>query len=235
MKFILNILASLIAGATLLAIISLVSKRWRRMLTSLLGRIVHVDVEFVFADKTEAMADLQREVKRASDICIFASRGNELQREPFTSIFHQRSQDRIVSVRILLPRTTLPNREYDWTAQRDRELAAFDQSFGTGILHTQIETNVVSLTPYIESNALELRRFNSPHIGRIVLTDRCLYYTPYRSDSHGRDSRVYKYRSGGDTYSNFTRLFEQLWDADAPSETETTTDARTTLDAANIP
>lgn len=181
MNFVLNIFASLIAGATLLLIVSLVSKWARWMLTGLLGRILDVDIEYVFPNKTDAMADLQREVKRASEICILASRGNEFQREPFTSIFHERPQDRKVRVRILLPKTTLPKREYDWTAQRDRELAEFDQSFGTGLLRTQIETNVDFLTPYVTSKALECRRFNSPHIGRIILTDRCVYYVSVHS------------------------------------------------------
>lgn len=216
MDFILNITASLIAGALLLLVVSLVSQWARWMLTAVLGRILDVDVEYVFANKTAAMADLQRDVKRASELHVFASRGNELQREPFTTIFHERPKDRKVKVRILLPKTKLSKREYDWTAQRERELTEFDPSFGAGLLHTQVETNVNFLAPYVTSNTVELRRFNSPHIGRVILTDRCVYYTPYRSDSHGRDSRVYKYRRGGDTYANFMRLFEQLWAADEP-------------------
>ena len=110
-------------------------------------------------------------------------------------------------------------REYDWTAQRDLELAEFDKSFGNNLLHTQVETNVNFLAPYVANDSVELRRFNAPHIGRIILTDRCVYYTPYRFNSHGRESRVYKYRRGGDTYDNFMRLFQQLWTEDAPDGT----------------
>ena len=89
MTFVLNILASLIAGALLLLIVSLVSQWARWMLTALLGRILDVDIDYVFANKAAAVGDLKREVTRATELYIFASRGNELQREPFTSVFHQ--------------------------------------------------------------------------------------------------------------------------------------------------
>ncbi len=218
MGFILNIIASLIAGALLLGIISIVSKWARWVLTGVLGRILNIDVECVFSNKTDAMADLQREIKRAKTVRILASRGNELQREPFASIFHERPKERKVQVEILLPRTTLLEGEYDWTAQRDCELSEFDPAFGNSLLHKQIEINADFLAPYIASKAAELYRYNSPHIGRIILTDRFAYYTPYHSDWHGSDSRVLKYRRGGDTYGNLERLLKQLREADPTAD-----------------
>jgi hypothetical protein len=91
------------------------------------------------------------------------------------------------------------------------ELAAFDPAFGKGILRDQIETTTKFLSSYIVSGDVELKFFNYPHIGRILITDRVLYFTPYRQDAHGRDSHVIKYRRGGEMYDFFLRLFNQLW------------------------
>ena len=96
--------------------------------------------------------------------------------------------------RVLLPQTDPAKAGYEWTAQRERELATFDRAFGPDLLREQIETNVRFLEQYVAAGQVEVRRFSSPHIGRIVLTERCAYFTPYRKDRHGRDSVVYKFQ-----------------------------------------
>lgn len=217
MEFALNVLASLTASVLFIVAMGMLSRRARWILTGILGRILDVDIEFVFSNKSDAVTDLQREIRRANKVFVFASRGNELQREAFTSIFHERQKKRNVEVRILLPATTLSANEYDWTAQRDRELGVFDASYGNGLLRSQIQTNVDFLNVYIQSNDAQLRRYNSPHVGRLIITERFVYFTPYLADLHGSESRVYKYRCGGDTYQNFVRLFNQLWEADINS------------------
>jgi hypothetical protein len=196
----------------LLILLSMFSRRARWIFTAILGRILDIDVEYVFKNKTDALADLKAEVDRATELLFFASRGNELQREAFASIFQARPHKRKICVRILLPATVLPTNQYDWTAQREHELAQFDSSFVDNLLRKQIETNIAFLMPNVRTGLLELRRYNFPHIGRIVMTDRYVYFTPYRHDSHGRDSRVYKFRRGGEMYDNYKRLFEQLWE-----------------------
>jgi hypothetical protein len=88
---------------------------------------------------------------------------------------------------------------------------AFDHAFGRrGLLTEQIETTAGFLDEYVRAGRVEIRRYNSPHIGRILITDRCAFFNPYRSDAHGRDCPVFKFRRG-ELYDNYARLFEQLW------------------------
>jgi len=101
----------------------------------------------------------------------------------------------------------------DWAQRREEELAVFDHAFGRqGLLKEQVETVARFLDEYVKSSKAELRRYNYPHLGRILITDRCVFFTPYRTDSHGRDCSTYKFRRG-ELYDSFARLFEQLWEA----------------------
>lgn len=211
-QFILGILASLAAGVILL-LVARVSRRWRTMLVAVTNALAGADVEHVFRDKADSQLNFEHRLRNAEDVAIFASRGNELQRGTFSSLFLHRYENRALRVRILLPSTSVSSDQHDWTAQREQELATFDAAFGGRLLHNQIDTNVAFLRPHVEAGKVELRRFNAPHIGRIVLVDGAAFYTPYRSDAHGRDSRVYKFRAGGEMSKNLQRLFEQLWDA----------------------
>src|SRR6266851_2942504 len=104
-NFLINILASLIGGAILILIASLVSQQARWVLIGLLSRLLDVDIDFVFTNKAAAQSDLQVEMRKARDVAILAGRGNELQREPFAVLFHERPEKRQVRVRILLPET----------------------------------------------------------------------------------------------------------------------------------
>jgi hypothetical protein len=210
--FIESVGASLLAGIILVLITAVASERARWVLTGLLGRLLDVDVDAVFPDKTVAQADVQREIKRARYVDILSGRGSELQRDTFDALFLNRPADRSVRVRILLPKTIAAAGEHDWTLQRETELSQFDGAFGKGLLREQIDANVRFFQEYVASGKVELRRFQYPHIGRIVLTDRCAYYTPYRADRHGRDCPVYKFRRG-DFHDNLQRLFDQLWGA----------------------
>jgi hypothetical protein len=209
-EFFLGVLASLAAGVLLL-FLGRVSQRWRTALTKLCTKLARIDLEYVFQNKADAEADLRQRVATAGDVAVFTGRGNELQRAVFASIFLHRDPSRIVRVRVLLPSTRLAAGDYDWTAQREAEVAAFDTSFGNGLLHRQIDTNVAFLQPYVKEGKIELRRFSAPHMGRIVSVDATVYYTPYTSDKHGRDCPVYRFAPGGCLSRNMQRLFEQLW------------------------
>lgn len=212
--FILGMLAS-ITGGIILLLVARVSHRWRKMLVVVSNALAGADVEQVFRDKADAQTDMEQRLRDVKELAILVGRGNELQRGTFSSVFLHRPEKRQVRVRILLPETSSSNSEYDWTAQREHELAAFDSAFGDRLLHRQIDTNVAFLRPHVEAGKVELRRFNAPHIGRIVLVDGAAYYTPYGSDAHGRDSKVYKFKAGGEMSKNLQRLFEQLWNAGA--------------------
>jgi len=220
-QFILGVLASL-AGGFILLVLTRFSRGMRKLLSKVLNVLSGGDIEYVFYNKSDPSCDLPRKLQSAKDVAIFTSRGNELQRDTFISLFLKRYANSNVRVRILLPSTSLETTEYDWTAQRERELAAFDSSFGDKLLHRQIDMNVAFLHPHIREGKVELRRYNAPHIGRIVLVDGVAYYTPYNAETHGRDSKIYKFKAGGAISCNLHRLFDQLWSAasvDSPKAT----------------
>lgn len=210
LNFVLGVIASIVAGVMLLGATALISERIRWVLTATLGRLLGIDVDYVFANQRAVGEDVKNELARAKEVSLLTGRGNELQRETFAVLYQAPPGRR--HIRVLLPNTSVRPGEPDWTAQREQELATFDAAFGTGILRQQIDTTARFLKPHVDSGLMEVRHFDAPHLGRILITDRCAYLTPYRSDAHGRDSCVIKYRRGGDSYEWLRRMFDQLWD-----------------------
>ena len=210
--FIETILAEHVAALLIIILGGLLSKKARWVLTGTLGRLLDIDVDYVFRTKVAAEADIREEIDRASFVYLLTGRGSELQRETFSEALGGASKKMKSGFRILLPTTKSKTAKPNWTLQREGEVAEFDPAFGQGILRDQIETTAKFLSPYVSSGTVELRRYNYPHIGRILLTNRAAYFTPYRQDAHGRDSHVVKYRRGGEMYDFWLRLFTQLWD-----------------------
>src|SRR6267378_4009484 len=98
--FLETIFTELIAGILLIAIGGLLSRKARWVSTAALGRLLDVDVEYVFRNKREADEDLQREIKRSTFIYLLTGRGNELQRETFAKVRRrQRPQNPIGRLR----------------------------------------------------------------------------------------------------------------------------------------
>jgi len=213
LNFVISVLASLIGGALLLVIAGTLSQKARWILIGVLSRILDVDIDYVFGDKKSCEADMRKEIELAHWVCFFAGRGNELQRDTFSSVFSKHASDRLDSFRILLPETSLPEGQYNWLNQREQELAAFDPAYGDGLLSNQVESNIAFLNSHIKGQKIQLRRYNMPNIGRIVITDRCLFFTPYSKEAHGRHSKVFKFRRQCEMYENMLRFFEQIWAA----------------------
>jgi len=215
MGFLCNVLASIVAGIILLVGASIFSKRMRRLLISILSHLLDIDIDYVFPNKKETEDDLENEIDKAQFVYVFAGRGNELQRDPFNSLFLNRNKN--IPTKILLPKTGISENEYDWLMQREKELEKFDRAHGAGLLHQQVDNNANFINRYTQDPKVELRRYNHPNIGRIIITDRCVFYTPYKENAHGRHSRVYKFRKNGEIYYNFLRLFNQLWNSEQPT------------------
>jgi hypothetical protein len=215
--FIITILAELVAVVLLAIVGGFFSKKFRWVLTVIFGRLLDIDVEHVFRNKREAREDIHDEIDHASFIDLLTGRGNELQRDTFAGVLT--ATPKRVRFRILVPEGQSLDGQANWTLQREKELAAIDPAYGNGILPKQIETNVNFVSSYLSAGNVELKRFNYPHIGRILITDRVAYFTPYQRDAHGRSSRIIKYRRGGEMYNFLARLFDQLW------EQETTNDS----------
>jgi hypothetical protein len=211
-SFIKSIITELVAASLLIILGGILSKKARWLLTVILGRLLDIDVEYVFRNKREADDDIRKEIDRSSFVYLLTGRGSDLQRDTYTAALGAGNKGRRPKFRILLPVTKPVPSEPDWTWQREQEVAMIDPGYGKGILRDQIETTARFLSNYTSTGNVELRRFNYPHIGRILITDRAAYFTPYRQDMHGRDSNVIKYRRGGEMFEFYLRLFNQLWE-----------------------
>lgn len=213
MNFLLSIVASIVGGAILLGTASILSKKMRWLLICMFSRILDVDIDYVFPNKEASTENLEKEIVNAKFVYVFAGRGNELQRDTFNNLFIRRVKD--IPTRILLPDTEINEGEYDWLMQREDELSKFDSAFGNKHLHGQVKMNIEFIQGYMKNNKIELRKYNYPNIGRIIITDKCVFFTPYKKDVHGRHSKVYKFRKNGEMYYNLLRFFDQLWNASA--------------------
>lgn len=217
-QFLINILASIIAGILLIPILGQLSQGARWLITGVLSRITNSDIDFVFPNKAASVKDVQKEIEKAKWVYIFTGRGGEFQRSTFASLFHHKPVSRNVKVKILLPQTQLSSSSgVDWTNEREKELKQFEKAFNSGrdLLKNQIEINVKFLEEYIDQKYYELKFYSFPHIGRIIITDKVAFYTPYQTDLHGKDSNVYKYKNG-EMYDNYLRLFNQIWLSSKP-------------------
>ncbi len=208
-SFVWSVLASITAGIVLLIAGTLLSRRLRWLLTGVLGRLLRVEIDYVFASSRDAQDDLAAAISRAHDVRILVGRGHELQRPTFSSLFADRPAHGGPHARILLPASAPRASTVDWTAQRETELQAFDPAFGRGLLRQQIEGTASFLAGY-PAPGVEVRYFEAPHLGRLIITGEEAYLSLYDARRHGRDSRVHKIRRG-DLYDGLARYFDLLW------------------------
>jgi hypothetical protein len=173
----------------------------------LASAFLDIDVKYVFRNGREAEPAIREALESSRRVKVFTSRGNEFQRDLYNSLLDGQGERQ---AQLLLPATVHRPDETDWVASRERELTAIDRSFGGGTLSRQIEANVDFLRPHVRPGRFDLRRYHAPHIGRVILTDRYCFLTPYAIEKHGRDSRVYQY-GRGDTYDMFDRFFDLMW------------------------
>lgn len=210
-NFILAILAEIVAAAIIFFTATWRSKAVRRALTAVASAFLNVDIQYVFPSGSDAEGALKEALKRAQEVKIFSGRGNSFQRDLFTSLLGNSIEKR-PRVQVLLPDPNPTPQRISWVEHREREVAVFDKSFGYGTLPRQIETVLLFLQPHIEPGRFEVRKYDTPHICRFILTDGCLFLTPYSKLMHGRHSRVYQI-GRGDFYDMFARFFDMLWDA----------------------
>lgn len=202
-----SILGSLVAGILLIVIAPIVSKKARHIMTLIFGSLLGIDVLYVYHDFREAQTDLMSDLDNSSFIKMIAGRGNELQRETFNSVFRDKEA---VNFKILLPRDGR-NPSLDWIRLREMELETIDKGFKQDTLRNQIRSVAKFLENYIANNSVELKYYDAPHIGRVILLQNCCYFTPYKTNAHGANCKIIKYKRGGETYETFDRLFDLLW------------------------
>lgn len=212
-EFIVGILTSLIGSVLIIFFSTIVFKNARRLLLGLLSRLLEVDIDYVYKNKEQSLKRVKIELENAIWVKIFTGRGNELQREAFQSIFNKKIINKASKVQILLPNISVYEKCFDYLNQREKELSEFDSNFGDILLQTQVQTIYSYLDKFISKGVIEVKKFNVPCIGRIVITDRCLIYTPYQVGKYSRDCKVYIFRRNDTLYDNLNRFFDQVWDS----------------------
>lgn len=191
-----------------------VSAKFRWILISILNALVQGDIETIFPDARRAQDALSADFAKSKKVWIFAGRGGEFSRDTFAPLFN-RPANRPVELRVLLPLSEIPANQYDWLSQRAEELNKFDPGSGDA-LNGQIDANAATIAARQPHGDIQLRRYNVPHMGRVIVTDRYVYFTPYQADSHGKNSPVYQFRRGGPFYENLRRFIVQVWAASTP-------------------
>ena len=209
MSFLNNVLGSVVGSLVIVMATALLSTRFKRALTAMAAAFLRVDVKYVFRDPNDARKDLEDAFMRSDNVRVFAGRGIEFQRDTYFILlngFHGRRPH----VQVLLPDPLSPPRGTDWIEYREQELTPVDPSFAGGTLRRQIEGVLEFLRPRVDEH-LEVRTYDAPHFGRIILTDDYLFLNAYANGKHGRDSAVIQY-GRGEVYNFFDRLFTMIWE-----------------------
>lgn len=188
------------------------STRARWLLTATFGKMLGVDVERVYPNKQSALADVEKEIIRSHQVDILTGRGNDLEAAHFQSLLSKRAPNNMTRLRILLPETRDISGEVNWSQVNDKEIAQLDRSYGGGLLTKQIESVRQFLDPYLQEGRVELRRFNVPHLGRILITDRYVFVTFYPHHTRAEYAEVVKFSRKGVLSDGFVRLFNLIWE-----------------------
>lgn len=209
-QLIIGTLASLIAALIVFFTAIWRSKTVRRALTAVASTFLDVQIKYVFPTGKDAEPTITQELAESSRVKIFAGRGLQFQEHLYAPLLREVGTT-IRKVQILLPNADGTPRGLDWIKQRENELSKIDRSFGHGILREQIRTSIQFLLRHMKDDSFQIRLYDTNHIGRIVVTDQSVFFTPYSAVKHGRDCKVYHY-GRGDIYDNFVRFFDSVWE-----------------------
>lgn len=214
MNLLLGIAGSLIAALIVVFATKYFNQKWFFTALSSLSRS---ELVYKYQNKVAAHKDIKKEIETSARVYIFAGRGNELRKDTFESLFSKRPNNRRVDLKILLPNPKQDDVRHNWLERREAELSSIDDGFHKDMLTTEIYASIKYLKEYEEKAFLNLKLFSFPHIGRIILTDESLYFTPYSGDEYARDNPIYKFRKG-DVYKSYERLFNCVWDISKVAE-----------------
>ena len=206
-----GIFASLISAVIIFLTATWRSKVVRRALTSVASTFLGTQLRYVFSNGKDAEATIVQELDESSRVRIFAGRGLQFQESLYAPLLHgEPALNR--NVQVLLPNPDLSSNGPDWIVHRENELSRVDKSFGNEMLRKQIRTSIEFDLTHQHDEHFKLRLYDTPHIGRIIITDQSVFFTPYSAIKHGRDCRVFHYGTG-DIYENYARFFDMLWEA----------------------
>ncbi len=160
---------------------------------------------------------IDSELDKASDIRIIAGRGRFFDRTAFVNLA-EAAKKRNKSIRILLPDTKSQRERVDWVAINEQELMKHNPGYGTrNSLREQINNTAKTLVQFEKKGLLYVRRFNTTHLGRFVITENIALIVPYIGEKRGDATSAYCYQSGTEIYKWFARIFEVTWHSSIPS------------------
>ncbi|MFL1376685.1 hypothetical protein [Nocardiopsis protaetiae] len=223
--FVLGVSSSILATMVLVAAGWVWSSRPRWWLVGLLSRLTGTGVRRVYRRQRSAEEDIARDLLRARWVKVLAGRGNTLTRDAFAPLWSG-SIDRLESVQVLLPDPeAVPG---EWLARRATDLAVVDPGFTAGLLRDQIRANTSYLAAVARDRPdVELRRFDLPHLYRVIVTDRAAYITFYERRGHGRHSPCLYVRAPGVLYEAALHFFAVTWAGGSPEAPEQSTRVHT--------
>lgn len=168
-------------------------------------------------DYSNVSSFIDSELDKASDIRIIAGRGRFFDRTAFVNLAESAEKNR-KSIRILLPCTKSQRDRVDWVAINEQELIKHNLGYSTrNSLREQINNTAKTLLHFEKKGLLYVRRFNTTHLGRFVITENLALIVPYISEKRGDTTAAYCYQSGTEMYNWFARIFEVTWHSSIPS------------------
>jgi hypothetical protein len=209
-ELVIGVVSSLIA--TVLVVVAARLGGWwpKKWVLRLLSRISGLGIAHAYQKQSDANAALGADLRAAHWIKVLAGRGNELTRDSFQDVWRQ-GQIRLQSVQVLLPD---PADAGGWLRSREDEVRHIDPGFEPGLLARQVSANINYVSAVVAANpAVELRLFDAPHTCRLIITDHLVYFTPYLSGRHGRNSPCFVFKNNSVMYDHLLRSFETLWRA----------------------
>jgi hypothetical protein len=208
--FLVGVLSSIIASCLLVIAGWFGSHRIRKILTKMLSRLVGVDIEQRFATQREAAGELVTAINKAREIDIFVGRGSELTRSTFDRLWNEQGS-RLRQVRILIPDPEVSGLG-SWFSDRELEMASHDRAYGDNLIAEQVKANIRYVARMVAGRPeFEVRLYDFPHLGRIIITDRVSFLTTYTDRQHGSASPCLMFNNKGPLYDFCKRIFDKAW------------------------
>ena len=169
------------------------------------------EVRKVFQTRRHAEEHIARDIAGSRFVFALIGRGNYLQRE-----IVNRLADNTKLLRVIIPATKRQRgaKDPDWTAINEAELAKIDEAYRVpGTLAAQLAATAATLQTYRDRGVLDFREVNFPHLGRLIITEKNVYLTPYDDVRPSADNKTIAYAARPDavTYGHYLRLFNLLW------------------------
>lgn len=149
----------------------------------------------------EFIKDFKHEMKKAKRLAICTSRGSFLMDPPYREYLNKKT----IPIKILLPDT----RNDKWIKRRTSEVSASGDGYTERAFTGAIDSNIEFLQAC--RGSISIRVYDCIHIGRIILTDKVAYFSPYLENTYGEDVPVYKYKVNSTKYNWLKRMLQEMW------------------------